>query len=115
MRRSRREASMDERPPIPPDPPSPSDFPPPPSSWPPPPPSSPPPPPSAPPPPVWGSSSIGPSGGGPFEPVPPPGPEPIPWEKPGLDFFSAFYETLRLLFLTPRKAYERVGVTHVFG
>jgi hypothetical protein len=43
---------------------------------------------------------------------PPPLEEPpIPWEQKGLDFFSAFYETLRLVFLKPRTAFRRVPVT----
>lgn len=50
-----------------------------------------------------------PYGGAP--PGPPPEPPPIPWEQPGLDFFSAFYESLRLLVSKPRQAFERVGVT----
>jgi hypothetical protein len=57
----------------------------------------------------------GPSTYGAPPPGPPPEPPPIPWEQPGLDFFSAFYESLRLLVSKPRQAFERVGVTSAVG
>lgn len=89
---------MEERPPIPPDPASPSDFPTTPAM------------PSEQPP--W----AGPPGGEPPGPPPgAPGPEPIPWEQPGLGFFARFYDTLRMLALAPRAAYERVGTTTAVG
>jgi len=48
--------------------------------------------------------------------IPPPAEEPpIPWEQKGLDFFSAFYETLRLLFLKPRTGFRRVPVAPSFA
>jgi hypothetical protein len=48
--------------------------------------------------------------------IPPPAKEPpIPWEHKGLDFFSAFYETLRLLFLKPRTGFRRVPVATSFA
>lgn len=87
---------MEERPPDPTDPYPPRDFPP---------PSPPPPPPSTP---SWET----PYGG---SPPPPAGPDPIPWEQPGLGFFAGFYETLRLLITAPRRAYERVAVTRALA
>jgi len=47
--------------------------------------------------------------------VPPADEPPIPWEQKDLDFFSAFYETLRLLFLKPRTAFRRVPVAPSFA
>lgn len=83
---------MNEWPPVPPDPADPNDFAPPsPSAS------------TPPPPPAWG-----PPGGAP----PPQGPSalaPIPWEDPSIGFFAGFYESLRLLIASPRKAFERVG------
>ena len=41
-------------------------------------------------------------------PPPPPGPAVIPWEQPGIDIFTAFFGTVRLLLSSPRQAFERV-------
>lgn len=103
---------MDERPPAPPDPPQsygPLEPPageragfeqaPPPE-----------PPPSPPPAPPYGAEP--PTGPPPGSPE---GPGPIPWEQPGLDFFTAFYESLVMLVRTPRKAFERVETTSAVG
>jgi hypothetical protein len=90
---------MEERPPDPNEPYRPYDVPPP-----------APPPPTPPPPLEWSPADE--SG------APPPlssGLEPIPWEQPGLGFFAGFYETLRLLATSPRRAYERVAVTRAVG
>jgi len=48
-------------------------------------------------------------------PDPPAGPAPIPWEQPGVDIFRAFFQTIRLLLSSPRKAFERVPVTSGIG
>ena len=94
---------MEESPPSPPDRSyQPSSYPPssyPPSSY---------PPPSYPPPPPPGAPPPAPPGGADSLP-------PIPWEQPGLDFFTAFYETLQLLVRSPRKAFERAAVTRALG
>jgi len=94
---------MEERPPDPNDPYRPHDLPPPTAPLP------PDPPPPAPPPTEWAPSFGGPP------PPPPSGLDPIPWEQRGLGFFAGFYETLRLLATSPRKAYERVAVTQAIG
>lgn len=55
---------------------------------------------------------VQPPGGTPPGGEPPPETNaPIPWEQPGRGFFDAFYETLRLLIATPRKAFGRVPIT----
>lgn len=87
---------MEERPPDPADPYRPRDFQ---------------PPPSPPPPPATPSWEV-PYGGGP--PPTEAGPDPIPWEQPGLGFFAGFYETLRLLATKPRRAYQRVAATRAW-
>lgn len=51
----------------------------------------------------------------PTEPPPvPPGPAarpPIPWEDPGRPRLGAFFETLKLLFMRPREAFERMPIS----
>jgi hypothetical protein len=48
--------------------------------------------------------------------VPQPAEEPpIPWEQKGLDFFSAFYETLRLVLFKPRTGFTRVPIAPSFA
>jgi hypothetical protein len=59
----------------------------------------PPPPPSPPPPPPGG----------------PPGPTSFPWERQGLDFFSALFETLKLLVTSPRRAFGLMPVEGGMG
>src|SRR5215510_12534018 len=55
-------------------------------------------------------------------PPPPPGPatpppagEIIPWERPGLDAFTAFGRTIAMLIGSPRRAFESMPVTSAFG
>jgi hypothetical protein len=53
-------------------------------------------------------------------PPPPPGPPPptgeiIPWERPGLDAFTAFGRTVAGLLGAPRRAFESMPVTGAFG
>lgn len=59
--------------------------------------------------PVPPSSSSTPPG------VPPPASEIIPWERSGLDVFTAFGRTMTLLLGSPRRAYESMPVTAAFG
>jgi hypothetical protein len=73
---------MEDRPPDAPDPVSPS------ASW------TPPPPPTQPPPPTG-----------------PPGRAVIPWEEPGRPWISGLIETIKLLFTSPRAAFERMPVS----
>jgi hypothetical protein len=51
----------------------------------------------------------------PTPPPPPPSPDVIPWERPGLDAFSAFGRTVAMLITSPRRAFESMPVTSAFG
>src|SRR5437762_10823549 len=51
----------------------------------------------------------------PGPPVAPPNGEIIPWERPGLDAFTAFGRTVAALFAAPRRAFESMPVTSAFG
>ncbi len=106
---------MDERPPDPHDPPLPGDAQPPPTPSEPqdsgPPPVAPP---IEPPPPISSGPPADSPGAGP-PPADSWGLDPIPWEQPGLGFFAGFYETLRVLVVSPRQAYRRVGTTRAFA
>ena len=52
-------------------------------------------------------------------PPPPPSPPPsgpvIPWEQPGVDIFSAFFQTVKLLLSSPRRTFESVPLTPNIG
>jgi hypothetical protein len=47
--------------------------------------------------------------------APPPTADVIPWERPGLDAFSAFGRTISMLIGSPRRAFESMPVTSAFG
>jgi len=51
----------------------------------------------------------------PGPPGAPPGGEIIPWERPGLDAFTAFGRTVAGLFAAPRRAFESMPVIGAFG
>lgn len=59
--------------------------------------------PSVPPPPPPGSP-----------PPAPPGPDPIPWEQPGVALLSALGETIKLVVASPVQAFQRVPVNSEF-
>jgi hypothetical protein len=48
-------------------------------------------------------------------PTPPAGGEIIPWERPGLDVFSAFGRTVAGLLRSPRRTFETMPVIPAFG
>ena len=50
-------------------------------------------------------------------PLPPPTPAApvIPWEQPGVDIFTAFFQTVRWLLASPRRAFERVPLARSIG
>ena len=48
-------------------------------------------------------------------PSPPPAPPVIPWEQQGVDIFTAFFQTIRLLLSNPRRTFETVPLTPGIG
>jgi len=66
------------------------------------------------PPPPFGSEPPPPPPPPPSDPPPTP-PDLIPWERSGVDVFSAFIGTIRLLLSSPRKAFEMIPAAGALG
>ena len=47
--------------------------------------------------------------------APPPTAEVIPWEQPGVDAFSGFARTIKMLLTAPQRAYEGMPLSPAFG